>query len=252
MTDVPGPVLAMVARYRREAAVLQSAAYGEADTRKEFVEPLFTALGWDVANNAHNAEAYKDIVNEYSLKVGGTVKAPDYAFRIGGTRTFFVEAKRPGVDIVKDPAPAFQLRRYGWTAKLPVSVLINFRHIAVYDCGRRPSENDKPALARTLLVPWQELPERYHELADLLGKTSVLQGSLVVTPPGPPGDVGRPRSTTSSSSRWSSGEASSPATSRSGTRRWECPNSTRPCSRRSTDWSSCASPRTGASSPMQR
>jgi len=178
MTDVPGPVLAMVARYRREAAVLQSAAYGEADTRKEFVEPLFTALGWDVANNAHNAEAYKDVVNEYSLKVGGTVKAPDYAFRIGGTRTFFVEAKRPGVDIVKDPAPAFQLRRYGWTAKLPVSVLINFRHIAVYDCGRRPSENDKPALARTLLVPWQELPERYHELADLLGKTSVLQGSL--------------------------------------------------------------------------
>jgi len=29
------------------------------------------------------------------LKVGGATKAPDYSFRIGGTRKFFLEAKKP-------------------------------------------------------------------------------------------------------------------------------------------------------------
>ena len=58
----------------------------------------------DVANTSMFAEAYKDVVNEYSLKVGGSHKAPDYAFRVGGVRKFFVEAKRPGVDISTDPA----------------------------------------------------------------------------------------------------------------------------------------------------
>lgn len=174
----PQEILDLVARYNRETQVLQSDAYGEADTRKEFIEPLFTALGWDVANVAKHAEAYKDVVNEFSLKVGVSHSAPDYAFRLGGTRKFFVEAKRPGVDISKDRTSAYQLRRYGWTGKLPVSVLANFRHIAIYDCARRPSETDNAATARTLIVPWQDLATRWSELEELLGKNAVYQGSL--------------------------------------------------------------------------
>ena len=59
------------------------------------------------------SEAYKDVVEEYSLRIGTTVKAPDYSFRIGGYRKFFVEVKRPGVNIARDPEPAYQLRRLG-------------------------------------------------------------------------------------------------------------------------------------------
>jgi hypothetical protein len=175
---VPQEILDLVARYDRETQVFESDAYGEADTRKEFIEPLFTALGWDVANVAGHAEAYKDVVNEYSLKVGSSHSAPDYAFRLGGTRQFFVEAKRPGVDISKDRTSAYQLRRYGWTGKLPVSILINFRHVAIYDCTRRPSESDNATAARTLIVPWKDLATRWSELEELLGKNAVYQGSL--------------------------------------------------------------------------
>ena len=32
------------------------------------------------------------------IKVGGTTKAPDYCFRIGPTRKFFVEAKKPSLE----------------------------------------------------------------------------------------------------------------------------------------------------------
>lgn len=178
MTEAPIEILELVDRYEREVKVLESDAYGEADTRKEFIEPLFVALGWDVWNQSMHAEAYKDVVNEYSLKIGQNHKAPDYAFRVGGNRAFFVEAKRPGVDVSKDVAAAYQLRRYGWTAKLPVSVLTNFRHFAIYDCTRRPSNSDKAATARTLLIPWRDLPSHWGEIQGVLGKKSVYQGSL--------------------------------------------------------------------------
>ncbi len=81
------------------------------------------ALGWDVFNQQGFAEAYRDVILEQGLKVEQSVRAPDYCFRIGGTPKFFVEAKKPAVDIKSEVGPAFQLRRYAWTAKLPLSIL---------------------------------------------------------------------------------------------------------------------------------
>ncbi len=35
------------------------------------------------ANEADYTEAYKDVIQEDALKIGGETKAPDYSFRIG-------------------------------------------------------------------------------------------------------------------------------------------------------------------------
>ena len=48
---------------------------------------------------------FKEVINEDAIKIGGKTKAPDYAFRIGGQRIFFVEAKRPSIKL-KDNSPA--------------------------------------------------------------------------------------------------------------------------------------------------
>ena len=81
-------------------------------------------------NKRGYAESYKDVYHEDAVLIEGAnkgaTKAPDYAFRIGGTRKFFLEAKKPSVNIKGDPGPAFQLRRYGWSAKLPLSILTDF------------------------------------------------------------------------------------------------------------------------------
>ncbi len=37
------------------------------------------------------------------------------------------------MDINNDVNPAYQLRRYGWTTKLPLSILSDFEEFAVYD-----------------------------------------------------------------------------------------------------------------------
>ena len=66
-------------------------------------------------NGVGYAEAYQDVIHADANKTTDGTKAPDYCFRIGGTRKFFLEARHPSVDIKNDVSPAFQLRRYGLT-----------------------------------------------------------------------------------------------------------------------------------------
>ncbi len=87
--------------------------------------------------------------------MGGFTKAPDYAFRVGGTRKFFVEAKKPAVHIKEEIAPAYQLRRYAWSANLPLSILTDFEEFAVYDCRAKPALQDKASKGRVLYLTFR-------------------------------------------------------------------------------------------------
>src|SRR5947209_19878090 len=98
----PKEVLELIERFDRNRDVYRSNNYNETRLRIEFVDPFFKALGWDMNNERGYAEAYKDVVHEDAIKVGGATKAPDYCFRIGGTRKFFLETKRPSVNIRED------------------------------------------------------------------------------------------------------------------------------------------------------
>ena len=129
-------------------------------------------------NKQGSAEAYKDVIHEDSIKIGGLTKAPDYCFRIGGTRKFFVEAKKPSVNIKDDINPAFQLRRYAWSARLPLSILTDFEEFAVYDCRVKPDKTDKPATARTLYITYQEYEQRWDEIASIFSLEAIRKGSF--------------------------------------------------------------------------
>jgi predicted type IV restriction endonuclease len=89
----PQAIVGLVERFDRNAESYRSGQYNETQLRREFIDPFFKALGWDVDNEKGYAEAYKDVIHEDAIKVGASTKAPDYCFRIGGTRKFFVEAK---------------------------------------------------------------------------------------------------------------------------------------------------------------
>src|SRR3990170_8482955 len=175
---VPQEILGLVGRFENNREAYRSGAYNETQLRREFVDPFFKILGWDVNNEKGYAEAYKDVIHEDSIKVGGVMKAPDYCFRIGGTRKFFVEAKKPGVDISFDPAPAYQLRRYAWSAGLPLSILTNFATLAVYDCRIKPDQADRPATARLLFLNFQDYAARWDEIASIFAREAILKGAF--------------------------------------------------------------------------
>ena len=56
----------------------KSGQYNEMQLRQEFLDPFFEALGWDMTNKAGYAEAYKDVIHEDAIKIGGKTKVPDY------------------------------------------------------------------------------------------------------------------------------------------------------------------------------
>ena len=177
-SSAPTAVVDLVARFREHADAYHAGRYNETQIRREFIDPFFKALGWDVWNEQGHAEAYKDVIHEDAINVGGATKAPDYCFRIGGVRKFFVEAKKPSVDIKADAGPAFQLRRYAWSAKLPLSILTDFEEIAVYDCRVKPVRSDKASTARVLYFRYEGYPQRWDELASIFSREAILKGSF--------------------------------------------------------------------------
>ncbi|MCM1987487.1 Eco57I restriction-modification methylase domain-containing protein [Methanococcoides seepicolus] len=174
----PQEIIKLVERFDQYNAKYTSQSYNETQVRREFIDPFFKALGWDVDNRKGRDERYKEVIHEDAVKVGGKTKAPDYSFRIGGMRKFFVEAKKPAVNLKENPEPAYQLRRYAWSAKLPISILTDFEELIVFDCTKKPSKTDKASLGRIKYFTYKEYIEKWDEIESLFSKESIFTGKF--------------------------------------------------------------------------
>jgi len=169
----------LVERFEEQKDSYKSGEYNETLTRRDFIDPFFKALGWDVDNSQGYAEAYREVIHEDKVKIGKATKAPDYSFRIGGgKRLFFVEAKKPSINIKEDITVSYQIRRYGWSAKLPVSIITDFEEFSVYDCTKKPNPTDKSSVARIKYFTFDKYLEEFEYLWDIFSKERVLKGSF--------------------------------------------------------------------------
>jgi predicted type IV restriction endonuclease len=178
--SVPGELHALIERFDRDQDSYRSGRYNEAQARVDFINPLLGLLGWDVENRQGRPEAYRDVVYEDRVKVGGGTKAPDYGFYAGGRRRFFLEAKKPSVHIAGDVAPAVQLRRYAWSARLPLSILTDFEEFAIFDCRSEPKKDDSATTARLELFTYARYADEavWHRISSVFSREAVLDGSL--------------------------------------------------------------------------
>ncbi len=175
---LPSEIADLIERFDRNLETYKGGQYNEAQLRQDFLNPFLGALGWDMTNKAGYAEAYRDVIHEDAIKIGGATKAPDYCFRIGSVKKFFVEAKKPSVNLKDDVSPAFQLRRYAWSAKLPLSILTDFEEFAVYDCRIKPVQTDKASTGRVLYFTYKDYPAKWDELVNIFSREAVLKGSF--------------------------------------------------------------------------
>jgi type I restriction-modification system DNA methylase subunit len=176
----PDSIIQLVKHFHSSIELYRAGGINETQTRIEFINPLFAALGWDIGNERQISDIYKDVVHEDSLKISDAnkAKAPDYSFRVGGVRKFFVEAKKPAVNVGQNMSAAFQVRRYGWSAKLALSILTDFEEFAVYDCRIMPNKNDSASVARIKHFNYTEYIDKWEEIYNLFSKEAVLNGSL--------------------------------------------------------------------------
>ena len=172
-------ITVLVKRFEAQIDTYRKSDYNETLTRRDFIDPLFEALGWDIDNKQGASESYREVIHEDKIKVGGATKAPDYSFRLtGGKRLFFVEAKKPSVAVKDDMLPAYQVRRYGWSAKLAISIITDFEEFAVYDCTKKPNTTDKASVARIKYLTFKEYISDFDFLWNTFSKEKVIQGSF--------------------------------------------------------------------------
>lgn len=149
--------------------------YNEHSCRIEYIDPLLKLLGWDVANEKGLAPQYREVIAEnYSTPTD----RPDYSMTLRGVAKFFVEAKKPAVDIsiVKDPA--YQTRKYGWNANHRIAVLTNFEYLIIYDTCYMPKESDDCAVARYRVFHYTEYVDRFDEISVLISRDAVYSGEF--------------------------------------------------------------------------
>lgn len=177
MVGAPEEIERLVADFEEHLDVYKNPSYKESQLRQEFIDPFFKALGWNMRKIGLSPHL-REVIHEDSIKIGGGTKAPDYCFVVNGQRMFFVEAKKPSVDIKYDIHPAYQLRRYAWSGNLPVSILTDFEEFSIYVPRTRPKKEDKPIKDREKYYPFTDYVNKWDEISAVFSKEAVKNGSL--------------------------------------------------------------------------
>jgi len=204
-------VAELCAAFEDNLPYYKSRDFDETSTRQRFIDPFFAALGWDVADEEHRGP-YADVILEYALlqserrraadelsleeaeeaedarveaalaatRDAGpvSVRRPDYSFRVNGARQFFVEAKRPSVNVAS-PRPIFQVKSYAWSAGTPIAVLTDFEDVLVFDCRYRPVlDEPNTGLLPEFSLGFRDFPGNWDLLWDTLSRSAVASESL--------------------------------------------------------------------------
>jgi type II restriction/modification system DNA methylase subunit YeeA len=123
----------LVSKYEQIKNSGEIKKYNEESTKKDFILPLFEALGWNVYNKGN-----KD--NSVSAEETISKKRVDYGFRINGIPQFFLEAKSlKEDDIQNNPKYVTQAIDYAWMKSCSWAILTNFETIAVYNADWKSS-----------------------------------------------------------------------------------------------------------------
>ena len=153
----------------------KSSEYNESECRLEYIDLLFECLGWDVNNKKRKDPRHKEVIVEsYNRDYG----KPDYSMTFNGIPMFFVEAKKPAVDILNDKDCAFQAKKYGWSANHKISVLTNFEYLMIYDTTLEPNKDDFTNNSLIGLYSYKEYIDKYDEIYSKISRENVYNGSF--------------------------------------------------------------------------
>src|SRR4030067_2570575 len=139
----------LVTKYNRVVSEGRDGKYKEEETKKDFIIPLFRALGWDVENST-------EVTAEEKI----SKKRVDYGFRINGIPKFFLEAKSLREDL-DNRKYIDQAINYSYLKDCTWAVLTNFESVSVFNAELK---TDHPWQSRFKFMHCREFLERFDEL----------------------------------------------------------------------------------------
>lgn len=178
--EIKNKIHNLVAKYEANRDFYRTSKFNETEVRNQFLDPLFEILGWDIRNISGRNTNEREVLLEESLKENASThsKKPDYTFRLFGERKFFLEAKKPCVQIEKDDDPAKQVRRYGYTAGLKISILSNFENLYIYDTSCPVVDSDTRVKGLICSYHYTDYEDSIEDMLKYIGKESVYSGDF--------------------------------------------------------------------------
>jgi adenine-specific DNA-methyltransferase len=172
-------IAGLVNNFKDHINEYKKASYNEATLRIDYLNKFLNALEWDVENKENLSPSFREVITEDRVEVEGRTKAPDYSFRLkNGARQFFLESKKPSVNISSHAPSAFQVKRYGWNADIGISILSSFEYLSVYDCSSKPVETQAASFSRLKIIHFEEYLDEFEYIWENFSKEAVLNGSL--------------------------------------------------------------------------
>lgn len=136
--------------------------YSEEETKKGFILPLFSALGWDMEE--------KNEVTAEEFISGDRV---DYGFYLNTRPKFYLEAKPFKADL-HDEKYARQAIKYSWNKGVKWAVLTDFESVKIFNADL---QGEKLFHSLFFEIPFDQFLDRFDQLY-LLSKESFLNGDL--------------------------------------------------------------------------
>jgi len=119
----------LISKYEKKKKTGEIKKINEGQTKTEFIQPLFEALGWNVSNRG-NTNDYVSVEEKVSNR------RVDYGFRINGIPKFFLEAKSiRETNIEYNDKYVNQAIDYAYWKSCSWAILTNFETIAIYNAN---------------------------------------------------------------------------------------------------------------------
>ena len=67
-SQVPEAILKLVEKYDYHQAAYKRGQFNETQLRREFIDPFFKTLGWDVDNTGGYSELYKEVIQTPAIE----------------------------------------------------------------------------------------------------------------------------------------------------------------------------------------
>ena len=164
MEEAKKKIEQLIAKYEEIKANGAIKKQSEEQTKKDFILPLFEALGWDV---------YSKDKAEVTAEEQISGKRVDYGFYINGFTKFYLEAKPLKADIHREEY-AEQAIRYSWNKGVTWAVLTDFETLIVFNAlSPEKSLHGK----KYFEISYKEYLSRFDQLW-LLSKESFLKNLL--------------------------------------------------------------------------
>jgi len=152
----------LVEKYNKVLEENRVSKYNEEMTKKDFILPLFRALGWNIEDST-------EVTAEEKI----SKKRVDYGFRINGIPKFFLEAK-PLKGDVDNPKFFEQAVSYAWHKGCTWAVLTDFEAVKILNAEWKAANYLQ---SHFMTIRCYEFLKRFDELW-LLSKESFEQGLL--------------------------------------------------------------------------